>query len=218
MLSIVTRVFATVLCLSVVVPAEAALLGRLPATPGGTDYQAAYDDVLDITWVTDAALSGSDTWEYQRDWASDLDYLGFKDWRLASMKVLAGVPTGTAGSVVNCSTASEEDCRDNELGYMYRHNLADIPGNDKRGTHTVDGVTLTGIQTEYWSGTQHVESNVAWFFRFDLGGEVSDGTFHDRYGWAVRPGDVPLPGAVVLMGTALVGLLGFGRRKLKAKL
>ena len=32
--------------------ANATLLGRLPTTPGGTDFQAAYDDVLDITWVT----------------------------------------------------------------------------------------------------------------------------------------------------------------------
>ena len=40
----------------ITVSANAALVGRLPLTPGGTDYQAAYDDVLDITWLTDADL------------------------------------------------------------------------------------------------------------------------------------------------------------------
>ena len=40
----------------ITVSANATLHGRLPLTPGGTDYQAAYDDVLDITWTTNAAL------------------------------------------------------------------------------------------------------------------------------------------------------------------
>ena len=30
---------------------NAALLGRLPATPGGTDYQVYYDDAADLTWL-----------------------------------------------------------------------------------------------------------------------------------------------------------------------
>lgn len=37
--------------------AQAALLGRAPLTPGGTDYQAYYDTVLAITWVADANLA-----------------------------------------------------------------------------------------------------------------------------------------------------------------
>jgi len=70
------------------VPANAALVSRL----GG---QAAYDTVLDITWATNASLSGINTRASQVVWASGLDYLGFNDWRLASMSVAAGVPTGT---------------------------------------------------------------------------------------------------------------------------
>jgi hypothetical protein len=34
--------------------ANAALIGRLPITLGGTDYQAYYDDIHDLTWLTDA--------------------------------------------------------------------------------------------------------------------------------------------------------------------
>jgi len=41
--------------------ANAALHGRLPATPGGTDYQAYYDDHLNITWLADANLASSNT-------------------------------------------------------------------------------------------------------------------------------------------------------------
>ena len=66
------------------VPAEAELLGRLPATPDGTDYQAAYDDVLDITWVTDAALSGIlRPWPSVVSWAEGLELGGLMTggWR-----------------------------------------------------------------------------------------------------------------------------------------
>ena len=41
--------------------ANAALVGRLPATPGGTDYQAYYDTILNITWLADANLAASNT-------------------------------------------------------------------------------------------------------------------------------------------------------------
>jgi len=104
----------------ITVSANATLHGRLPLTPGGTDYQAAYDDVLDITWSTNANINGFATWVDQVAWASNLDYLGFDDWRLASMSVSAGLPTGTTTSPVDCEFATELDCRDNELGYMYR--------------------------------------------------------------------------------------------------
>ena len=60
--------------------ANAALVGRLPITPGGTDYQAAYDDVLNITWLTNAGLSSLTTWDRQVAWADSLNtsnYLGF---------------------------------------------------------------------------------------------------------------------------------------------
>ena len=37
--------------------AHGALLGRVPLTPGSTDYQAYYDDGLDITWTRNANLA-----------------------------------------------------------------------------------------------------------------------------------------------------------------
>jgi hypothetical protein len=33
---------------------QAVLVGELPATPGGTDYQAYYDTVANLTWLADA--------------------------------------------------------------------------------------------------------------------------------------------------------------------
>ena len=83
--SLILRVVCAVLFSLSTVSANAELHGRLPLTPGGTDYQAAYDDVLDITWVTNAALGEADTWDNQVAWANSLNYIGFNDWRLASI-------------------------------------------------------------------------------------------------------------------------------------
>jgi len=179
----------------ITVSANATLHGRLPLTPGGTDYQAAYDDVLDITWVTNADLSGPNTWDAQVAWAANLDYLGFDDWRLASMSVSAGLPTGTTTSPVDCEFATELDCRDNELGYMYWHNMVGkncCPGDDYTGNHTLDGVLLTDVQSPYWSGTEFAPNPArAWrfLFSFSVGQVIGDENLFS-YGWAVRDGDV----------------------------
>jgi hypothetical protein len=97
----------------ITVSANATLHGRLPATSGGTDYQAAYDDVLDITWVTDAALSSPSNWDAMVAWAANLDYLGFDDWRLASMSV--STPAGSFNTnLVECRLATQAACADSE--------------------------------------------------------------------------------------------------------
>jgi len=206
----------------ITVSAHASLVGRLPLTPGGTDFQAAYDDVLDITWLTDASLSGSWEWANQVGFARGLDtanYLGFDGWRLASMSVAMGLPRGTTNgtfSLVDCSSATEVACRDNELGYMYYYNLASVTGPDKTGTHTIGDVTLTDVQSFYWSGTEFNLLN-AWYFNFLTGIQINPGGKNGgQYGWFVRSGDVssvPLPAAVWLFGSGLIGLIGIARRK-----
>jgi hypothetical protein len=81
------------------------------------------DTVRNITWVADASLSGAQTWDNLASWAENLVYAGYSDWRLASMSVAAGTPTGSAGTDVDCSSATEPACRDNELGDMHYYNL-----------------------------------------------------------------------------------------------
>jgi hypothetical protein len=174
----------------ITVSANATLHGRLPLTPGGNDYQAAYDDVLNITWVTNASLSGAKTWDNLVGWASNLDYLGFDDWRLASLSVSAGLPTGTTSSLVNCIIATELDCRDNELGYMFYHNMDGSKYDNKTGDQTVDAVLLRNVQNGYWSGTD-LRSYFAQSFLFGSGLTQGAAGKNDHVnGWAVRTGDV----------------------------
>ena len=198
----------------ITVSAHASLVGRLPLTPGGTDFQAAYDTVLDITWLTDADLSGRFNWDNQVGWARGLDtanYLGVDGWRLASMDVNGDT------AVVNCNGATELACRDNELGYMFYQNMGGVLIDNKTGDQTVDGVLLTDVQSFYWSGTEFAPSpSDAWGFLFSNGTQGINGKDISLYGWAVRAGDVsavPVPAAVWLFGSGLIGLLGLARRK-----
>ena len=184
------------------------------------------DTVLNICWVADASLSGAQNWDDLVDWAANLDYGGYQDWRLASMSVANGTPTGSTGTVVACETDTEQNCRDNELGYMYTYYLPGNYGDDKTGNQTVGDVELTGIQNTYWSGTNLAVAplTTAWLFVpadgiYDFGSKVEQ-----HYGWAVRPGQcraapadaTPVP-AVGALGFGLLALLlaGVARSRLR---
>jgi hypothetical protein len=177
------------------------------------------DTVLDICWVANAGLSGEPDqlngladWQTLVDWAANLDYGGYQDWRLASMS-----STSPTNSVVNCGTDTEPNFRDNELGYMYTYYLPGNYGDDKTGNQTVGDVTLTGIQNGYWSGTEFASlPRFAWVFRPDFGLQGLDGKDGQRYGWAVRPGQCraappppspqPIP-AISVWGLGVLSLL-----------
>jgi hypothetical protein len=175
------------------------------------------DTVLDITWVANAALSGEQSWEDLTQWAEGLVYAGYDDWRLASLSVASDAPTM---STIDCTTVTEEDCRDNELGYMYMYYLPGNYGETKTGGQTVGNVILTGIQDVYWSATEFAPTflDYAWGFSygnvggFDPGRRISAPMATPRYGWAVRDGQVataPLPSTPLLIALGFTGMLLF---------
>lgn len=142
------------------------------------------------------------TWQQAVKWADQLNYQGFDDWRLASMSVSAGIPTGSTSKydIVSCHADSEEACRDNELGYMFRYNLGgeigdnfsvdpDEPNYDDP-IIGVDGVALYHIQYGHWSNTAYLEYIEAFPFFFAGGGFFDAGQTTRWAAWAVRDGDV----------------------------
>ncbi len=142
-----------------------------------------YDDVLNITWLQNASAGGNKTWKEAVQWASDLEYQGFDDWRLPSVSVSSGVPSGATDNPVDCSTATELACRDNELGYMYYHYL-EGGGNNLTGNQGL----FRNIQTSHWSGTE--SSGGVWIFIFRYGGQSEELKGFSDAVWAVRSGDV----------------------------
>jgi len=101
--------------------AGAVLQGRLPLTPGGTDYQVYYDTDLDITWLANANLAATNTfgvagvgpggemnWATAQAWIAAMNaasYLGHSAWRLPTVRPVNGVAFNYAGSF-NGSTDS----------------------------------------------------------------------------------------------------------------
>ncbi len=196
-------------------PANAALQSRMSG-------QAYYDDVLNITWLADANLAdtttfgvlginanGSMTWAQANEWITAMNtaaYLGTSDWRLSSADV--NRDGNTFLGPVDCSTATEPDCRDYEMGYMYWQNLI----------RAVSPGPFSNLQPDgYWSGSEQppfIDSVST--FSFASGENIVRFKVSENYSWAVRSGDIgryPVPGAVWLFGSAL-GVMGVLRRKL----
>ena len=46
-----------------------------------------YDDVLNITWLQNAKSGSNRKWKEAVEWAANLEFQGYDDWRLPSMSV-----------------------------------------------------------------------------------------------------------------------------------
>ncbi|WJW76283.1 DUF1566 domain-containing protein [Thiohalobacter sp. IOR34] len=251
--------------------ANAVLLGRLPLTPGGTDYQAYYDTTLDITWLATANLaktntfglpyntdlgdhpadsyassypeiiysSGGMTWGGALHWIDAMNadggtgYLGYNDWRLPMMMDTGSIGCDNAYTGTDCGfnvqTGSADTAVYSELASLWYDTLGNTAMYDTQGTYLgCPGATYclsnTGpfsdiVTSFYWFGLESaVYSSRAWSFGTYSGQQTDYYTKNNNSGlyvWAVRSGDVapvPLPAAVWLFGSGLLGLLAAGRR------
>jgi hypothetical protein len=185
------------------------------------------------------SATGQMDWATATTWAANLNFDGLTGWRLATNTPVNGSSfntnfsyDGTTDSGYNITSPHSE------LSYMYYVNLGlkgyfDAAGNPQSDWGIFGNGTYNGVNTEslgqnnvglvnnlqsngYWSGAEFSPgSGDAWVF-FTYAGLHSD--FSDNrdqfYAWAVRPGDVsavPVPSAVWLFGSGLLGLLGFKR-------
>lgn len=186
-------------------------------------HEGVYDDVLDITWLADAnyaQTSGFDvdgriTWTAAEAFIADLNtnrYLNITSWRQASAS-----PEGCRGYQCGNQTTYTED----ELGYHYYQNLGAIDnGGMTNGSNTAYLNLFTNIQDNlYWTGTEvSPGSSSAFIFLTTIGFQTTNGKISDRYVWVVAPGNVaanavPVPAAVWLFGSALIGLAGLARQR-----
>ena len=196
--------------------AEAALVDR----GGGLIY----DNVLNVTWLANAGASGQmSSWSSAVSWASNFSYYDsvrnqtLTGWRL---------PT-TPLADPNCSVQSGApspagyNCTGSEMGELFYNELGGVAGQPISTIHNSNFNLFQNIQTNgsnwYWSGEYPADASSAWGFWFGSGLlSTAYKTQPGWYAWAVRPGDVapvPVPGAVWLLGSGLLGLAGFARRK-----
>ena len=176
--------------------ANAALIERL----GG---QAYYDDVADLTWLADANAAGAAmNWADANTWAASLTVDGVDGWRLADTDpaLLGYNQTGS------------------EMGNLFYNVLGGSAGSSITTTHNSNYDLFSNVQSGYyWSATEYAPStDRAWNFTMGTGVQTNGIKSSNRYAWAVQSGDVsavPVPAAVWLFGSGLVGLIGVARRK-----
>lgn len=183
--------------------ASAALVSRL----GGLAY---YDTEADLTWLTDAnhaLTSGYDddgrmNWYEANTWADGLIVGGNSNWRLATIE---------GGCIqFNC------DDSDNELGNMFYNVLGNAADPDfvlETNTGPFDNV-----QSHYWSSTDADIYRIGYAWRFTMvnGRQGIGFKTSTTFAWAMQSGDVgevPVPAAAWLFGTAMLGLFGIKRKK-----
>jgi hypothetical protein len=178
---------------------NAALITRL----GG---QAVYDDDLDITWLADAnyaMTSGFDSdglmvWNNAISWIRTFQFGGYDNWRLPE----TSTSTYCAGF----------GCVDGEMGHLYWIEFWNGSGLSVTETSKFKNIQLDGYWYQTSSGT------LARTFFFNNGAQGNIGTGSQLFVWPVADGDIfastiPLPAAVWLFGSGLLGLVGIARKK-----
>lgn len=198
---------------------HAALIGRLPVTEGGTDYQAYYDTEANLTWLADANYamsSGYDAdgliYQFQANTlAKNLIIDGISGWRLPEKMALTA----------NCDTQIVHyyNCSDSEMGNLFYNVLGGVAGNSIHDVHNSNYHLFSNIQNNYYWSSDEIQVTTSyyayWLLNFSSGRQALDGVDNGPYNaWAVRTGDViPIPPAVWLFGSGLIGLAGLARRK-----
>ena len=201
-----------------------------------------YDSTQNITWTQDANLlgtletnaiitSGSDSGLIQQiinansgvvtgpsnsSWtlsANDFGSGGLVDWYGAqafvgylNSKIYDGstqwsLPiTPNYGACTNCG---------NQLPNLFNE-LGGVAGSP------MPSGPFNNVQVGYWSNATNGDFDYAYNFQTNGTLRAYSASNLANYAWAVSPGDlapVPIPGAIWLFGSVLVGFLGFNRRK-----
>jgi hypothetical protein len=211
---------------AVVAGVLALLLGNAQAGLFARGGGLLYDDVLNITWLSDAnyaKTSGYDadglmSWTGANAWAAGLNYGGYSDWRLS-----------TALNQDGSGPCFAYFCSNSEMGHMFYNNMGGSAGNSiLTGTNVGNLALVTNLQSyRYWSGTAYapLPTRYAWLINYNDGGfqdyfPLHTGYQYDEYyAWAVRDGDVaaPVPEpetyAMMLAGLGLLGVLARRRKQ-----
>ena len=104
-----------------------------------------------------------------------------------------------------------------QMGELCYNELGGVAGENISNTHNANYNLFTNVQNSvYWSGSEYTfNPSYAWDFT-GYGGQRYSAKGFQSFAWAVHPGDisaVPVPGAIWLFGSGLLGLFGINRRK-----
>ena len=198
---------ATCTCLAVVsFNVNSALWERL----GGLAY---YDDESDLTWLADASAGTGLNWVDAKNWAAELNIDGVTGWRLPDTQQ----PDATC-SIQTSTKSSGYNCTGSELGNLFYNVLGGSADSGITSVHNDNYFLFNNVQdTFYFSATEYGNVGEVWVFATYNGYQDTLFANLGSNSWAVHSGDVsavPIPAAIWLFGSSLIGLIGFARRKM----
>ena len=187
--------------------ANAALVERL----GGLAY---YDTEADLTCLADANSAGSMlSLTAANTWVENLIVDGVDGWRLPET-----LQPDPGCSYQSADESSGMNCTGSEMGNMFYNVLGNTAGS-----LTNTGPFSNLFPTDFWSATTFEPepgiTDLAWGFNMGNGSQAWTVDRNSMFAWAVQSGDVsavPVPAAVWLFGSGLIGLIGVARRKERA--
>jgi len=176
-----------------------------------------YDTETNLTWILDATLGGLRTQADAAQWAADLSFGGFDDWRLPTVAPVNGVALNLDYAEDGSTDIGLGNAGKNtELGYLYHVSL----GNTSAGlTQTGSLIRLADpanpIGPVFWTGTA-TEHGWGLSFFMGMGAQEALSTDTLAQAWAVRVGDVapvPEPASLALMLAGLAAISGIAARR-----
>ena len=209
-----------------------------------------YDTTANITWLADTnyaytsgyAASGLDPysvggagviwtdgrmgWAAAKNWADNLVYGGFSDWRLPTLNASdttcshnfdAGAGFGLQYYGYNCTGGELSRLFVTYLGNKENESVLDQAGDTAE--QIANFALFSNLDNDlYWSGTELApNSGTVWYFGADNGAQSGYPKSEAMYALAVRPGDVaatvPEPQTLALAMMAMGGAMLMRRKQ-----
>jgi len=173
-------------------------------------------------FFTSGTYAGTLSWFGAKAWVNYLNatnYAGTNTWTLPTTvdsNSSYGYPNGASGNPSQSSS---------QMAQLFHGGLGQVAGSDITTTHNSSYTLFSQVQSyAYWSGAEYsAYPDDAWLFVTDDGSHDLTIKGGHYYALAVSPGDVgalsavPVPGAVWLLGSGVMGLAGLRRRRATAQ-